>query len=270
MWFTMSELIRQGVRFPAGYTPITEIGTLYAEMGMDFGILPLRAGENHDLGSVRERALLILGGEAHLEWDGGSQEISRNSLFDELPWCLHVPSGCNCVVSAGGRGAELAVQAADNPRSFFPRLYAPADCRVERRGEGTMNETSTRFVRTIFDDSNAPQAELVLGEVITFPGKWSSYPPHHHPQPEIYHYRFLPRQGFGFTAVGEQAFLLRHCDTVLIHGGEDHPQVAAPGYAMYYIWLIRHLEGERYGTPEFTPEHQWVTDRKAKIWPSES
>jgi 5-deoxy-glucuronate isomerase len=270
MKFQMSELIRQVAGFPTGYTPITEIGTRHPEMRMDFGILRLQSGESRDLGAARECALLMLDGEARLEWDGGSGEISRDSLFDQLPWCLHVPSGCDCVVSAGSRGAELAVQATDNTNSFPPRLYAPGDCRVERRGEGTMNETSTRFVRTIFDDRNAPQAELVLGEVIDFPGRWSSYPPHHHPQPEIYHYRFLPEQGFGLTAVGEQAFLLRHCDTVLIHPGEDHPQVAAPGYAMYYIWLIRHLEGERYDTPEFTREHRWVTEPNAKIWPSEA
>jgi 5-deoxy-glucuronate isomerase len=236
-------------------------------MGMDFGILRLRAGETRDLHGDRERAVLLMQGEARIEWEGGRAEGSRSSLFDELPWCLHLPAGCGCAVSAGSSGAELAVHAAENPRVFEPRLYEPADCRAEQRGEGTMRETATRVVRTIFDDSNAPFANLVLGEVITFPGKWSSYPPHHHPQPEIYHYRFLPEGGFGLTAVGEQAFVLRHGDTVLIHAGEDHPQAAAPGYAMYYIWVIRHLEAQRYGTPEFTRDHEWVAERNARIWP---
>jgi 5-deoxy-glucuronate isomerase len=172
-----------------------------------------------------------------------------------------------CTVKAGEQGSEIALQAAENPRTFAPRLYGPGDCRVEQRGKGTMRETATRSVRTIFDDANAPYANLVLGEVINFPGMWSSYPPHHHPQPEIYHYRFLPDRGFGLTAIGEQALVPRHGDTVLIHPGEDHPQVAAPGYAMYYIWVIRHLEGRRYGTPEFTQDHEWVADSKAEIWP---
>jgi 5-deoxy-glucuronate isomerase len=263
----MSGLVRQEKAFPAGHTAITEIGGRHAEMGMGFGILRLAPGQRHNLRNSGERAVLLMGGEALLEWDGGRQQVSRGSLFDDLPWCLHVPSGCACGVTAGVQGAELALQAAENPRTFAPRLFAPVDCRAERRGEGTLRETSTRIVRTIFDDSNAPESNLVLGEVINFPGKWSSYPPHHHPQPEIYHYRFLPEQGFGLTVVGEQAFLLRHGDTILIHPGEDHPQTAAPGYAMYYIWLIRHIEGDRYGTPESTPDHLWAADPQAKIWP---
>ena len=38
---------------------------------------------------------------------------------------------------------------------------------------------------------------------------------------------------------------------------------------MFYVWLIRHLEEDRYGIPEFTPEHRWVTDPEARIWPQE-
>jgi 5-deoxy-glucuronate isomerase len=101
---------------------------------------------------------------------------------------------------------------------------------------------------------------------VTAPGKWSSYPPHHHPQPEIYHYRFAPRQGFGLTAIGEETHQVRHNDTVLIRDTQDHPQVSAPGYAMWYIWVIRHLDGNRYGIPTFTPEHTWVQDSGARIW----
>jgi 5-deoxy-glucuronate isomerase len=58
---------------------------------------------------------------------------------------------------------------------------------------------------------------------------------------------------------------------VKILEGVSHPQVAAPGYAMYYLWVIRHLDGNRYGeksaTPIFEPEHRWVTEKGAVIWP---
>jgi len=36
---------------------------------------------------------------------------------------------------------------------------------------------------------------------------------------------------------------------------------------MYYLWVIRHLEGRRYITPTFAPEHGWLMDPKAEIWP---
>ena len=86
------------------------------------------------------------------------------------------------------------------------------------RGAGA----AARIVRTVFDDTNAPRASLVLGEVVALPGHWSSYPPHHHPQPEIYHYRFHPAQGLAFAAVGERAFTIRAGDTTLIRRGEVH------------------------------------------------
>ena len=260
-------LIHHAGDFPQGYTPITAIAGPHPDMLMDFGILKLAAGGRHESAAAQERAYLLLGGEVQLEWDAGSRRVARGSLFDQSPWCLHLPAGGRAVLTAGGAGAELAVQAAANPARFPARLYTPEECASEERGKGTLRETSTRIVRTVFDDSSAPHSNLVLGEAVTYPGKWSSYPPHHHPQPEIYHYRFLPAGGFGLTAIGPRAYLLAHGDTVLIREGEVHPQTAAPGYAMYYLWVIRHLEGRRYRTPTFLPEHTWTMDPKARIWP---
>jgi len=47
--------------------------------------------------------------------------------------------------------------------------------------------------------------------------------------------------------------------------------VTAPGYAMWYLWVIRHLDGNRYVTPYFVDEHRWVMDKDAEFWaiPSE-
>jgi 5-deoxy-glucuronate isomerase len=260
-------LIRQPEGFSYGYIPITESGGRHSETLMDFGILRLRPGDRVDSSAGLERAYLLLDGEVELAWGGGERRIQRHSLFDEPPWCLQLPAGATVTITAGAREAELAYQATANPASFAPRLHSPQECREEERGKGTMREAATRIVRTIFDDSNAPHSNLVLGEAVTYPGRWSSYPPHHHPQPEIYHYRFLPAHGFGLTAIGEQAHVLHNGDTVLIREGEAHPQVSAPGYAMYYLWVIRHLEGNRYVTPTFVPEHRWVMDPRAKIWP---
>jgi 5-deoxy-glucuronate isomerase len=237
-------------------------------MLMDFGALRLGPGESYSSETGDERAFLLSSGEVLFSWPGGSAKASRLSLFDEAPSVLHLPAGARAGIEAGPKGAELYLLATANEASFEPRFYRPSDCRDEERGKGTMGETSTRIVRTVFDDSNAPRAKLVLGEVITCPGKWSSYPPHHHPQPEIYHYRFLPERGFGLTAIGEEAYLLRDRDTVLIEGGKDHPQTSAPGYAMWYLWAIRHLDADRYRAPwpETTKEHAWVTAPNARIW----
>jgi 5-deoxy-glucuronate isomerase len=251
--------------FPFGYTPIAGVGGRYAETLMDFGILRLRAGETWRSTPGRERALLLLSGALELAWGGGSARVTRRSYFDEAPWCLSLPAEGEAAITAR-EDSEISLHATENPRTFSARLFTPEECRSEERGKGTMRETSTRIVRTIIEDPRASWSNLVLGEVITYPGKWSSYPPHHHPQPEIYHYRIRPEQGFGLTAIGDRGLVLHDRDTVVIPAGAVHPHAAAPGYAMFYVWVIRHLDGNRYGVPTFVPEHKWVTDPNAEIW----
>ena len=256
--------------FIQGYNAVTDEAESAGGTMMDFGILLLGAGERYECQLAKERAFLVMNGRLAFTFEGATKPAERRSLFDEPPVVLHVPSGASVSI-LGETAAEIAVFRTTNAKTFVPRFYEKTDTRDEYRGAGTMGETSTRIVRTTFDDQNAPDANLVLGEVITFPGKWSSYPPHHHPQPEIYHYRFLPEQGFGFAMVGDEVFKVKHGDTVKILDDASHPQAAAPGYAMYYIWTIRHLAdcryGERSATPIFEPEHRWVTQNGAVIWP---
>ena len=260
--------------FRQGYTPITDLDDPYERNTlMKFGILKLESDESYFFSARYEKALLLLTGSVKFSWGSGESNLaseasaSRTSLFDENPACLHLPEGINVTVTAENLESELVIVQTQNGRSFKEMYFPPGECRIELRGAGTMRETSTRIVRTIFDQSNRPEANLVLGEVIDYPGKWSSYPPHHHPQPEIYHYRFLPENGFGFAMLGNDVVKVQHGDTVLILNDASHPQVSAPGYAMYYVWVIRNLDGNPYGTPIFEPEHTWVQKPDAKIWP---
>lgn len=247
---------------------------------MDFMILLLDEGDSIVFKEKLEKAILLMKGKVEFACNAASDGTAemkkiagpRASYFNEDPWCFHCPSTTNVTISSLEGNSELAIVMTPNERQFAPHLYVPEECQSEMRGKGTMQETSTRIVRTIFDKSNAPDANLVLGEVINYPGKWSSYPPHHHPQPEIYHYRFLPEQGFGFSMLGEDAVQVKNGDTVLIFD-VAHSQTSAPGYAMYYIWPIRHLDGNPYGadygTPIFDENHAWVMDEtnQGKIWP---
>ncbi len=270
--------IKHKQAFKRGYEPLVTRSGPASDMLMDFGHLELKAGDAWASPAgqpVGERAILLALGSVEFSWDDGrggrvTAKASRSSLFDENPTVLSLPESASAEVRAV-TDAELYVVSTDNPKDFPARLYLPDECFGEERGKGAMRETSTRIVRTTFDDRNATHSNLVIGEVVGVPGRWSSYPPHHHPQPEIYHYRFLPEQGFGLTEIGETAYMLQNRDTILIRDGQDHPQVTAPGYAMWYLWVIRHLEGNRYGTPEFNPDHVWVADPEADIWdlPSE-
>jgi 5-deoxy-glucuronate isomerase len=249
-----------------GLSWIARAGEAELDTGMNFGLFRLSDGETFDSIRGNERAFLLLSGPVELSWEGERASAERRSLFDERPTVLHVDASARVEIVARGE-AELALVETANERAFAARLFTPGTLlEEERRGEGLVGEAAFRLVRTVFDDRNRPESDLVLGEVVNLPGRWSSWPPHHHPQPEIYHYRFDRPHGYGHGELGREVFRIADGDTLKILGGADHAQVAAPGYAMWYLWAIRHLPGARYTAPEFTEEHRWTMAPGAAAW----
>jgi 5-deoxy-glucuronate isomerase len=260
---------RPGPAFPAGCTSVVRSGPRRpdpAGMGLTFDVLRLRAGAVHREQTDRETVFVLLDGGVAGEWGGTAVRASRRSLFDEEPTAFHCGAGTAVALRAAGRGAEFAVIRATNPRALPVRIYPPAETITEDRGAGLAQGACRRLVRTIFDYSTRPDSALVVGEVVNFPGRWSSYPGHHHPQPELYHYRFTQPQGYGHAEIGEAVFKVRHGDTTLIPGGLDHAQVSAPGYGMYYLWVVRHLPRRPYKGFVFSPEHTWLLDPRKQGW----
>lgn len=250
-----------------GYTSLTNQVDQHPDMLQEIGIYRMFENETVVLfDEKQESAILLLEGKATIEWNDNLVEVVRKSVFDENPWCLHVPKGIRVAVVAL-EGTEVLVQKTDNNHVFEVKLYTPEECTSVFAGEGVWNGTAERVIRTIFDYSNAPYSNLVIGEVISYPGKWSSYPPHHHTQPEVYYYRFDKPQGFGCAMVGDEAYRLEHNSVVTIPGDLDHPQATAPGYAMYFCWMIRHLENNPWNDRVIEKEHEWLLDPEAKIWP---
>lgn len=250
-----------------GYTAITEIDGKHGDMQQDIGIYKLQAGKAETISETRkETAVLLLEGNVRLEWNGESVEICRGSVFEDNPWCLHVPKGIDIIVTAF-TDSEVLVQKTDNENSFEAKLYTPEECESTVAGEGVWNGTAERVIRTIFDYNNAPYSNLVIGEVISYPGRWSSYPPHHHDQPEVYYYRFDKPQGFGCAMVGQEAYRVEHNSYITIPGDLDHPQATAPGYVMYFCWMIRHLKNNPWTDRVMEEEHKWLLEPDAKIWP---
>ena len=261
-------IVKQGRPFKYGLTAITEQHGQHRDMLLDFGILKLKQGEEQHFKSGRERAFLLIEGRVTFIWNGHEETVTRYSCFDEAPYALHVAQDVEVLIKTETE-CEICVEQVDNDTVFAPKLYRQEDIRTDVFGAGTLNDTSLRSVRTVFDGEINPASNMVLGEVINHPGKWSSYPPHDHPQPEIYHYRFFPSQGFGISVLDDEAHLVTHGDTTLIRPDRTHSQGAAPGYAMYYIWMIPHLPGKRWlpTTRYFRQEHKWLLEPEVTIWP---
>lgn len=255
--------------FQMGRTVITDHRDGNEPTGIGVSVWRLRAGERVSVKFDNEAAWLLMDGAVSLTVDGTARSWSRASLFDEHPSCVHGARGTALDVAAE-TDAEFTVYECDNEASFPLEVYEPSAGVDEPRGKGQVGGTCLRFVRTIFDDTNSsPDAQLVLGEVITMPGKWSSYPPHHHSQPEIYHYRFTDPRGWGHGELDDDVLKIRPFDSVRIMDKKTHAQVAAPGYGMYYAWIIRHLPNDRYGIPHFVEEHAWTMEKGADFWQPE-
>lgn len=254
-------------KFITGRNAICAVNGKHSEMMMDIDVLELRKSSVETLHSeTKETAVLLVKGEISVTWQGQTAVMKRSSEFDENPWSLHVPKNVDLNVSAVSDSIVL-VQCTENSRDFAPKLYRPEDCRSDVFGEGEWNGTARRIVRTVFDYENEPESNMVLGEVITWPGKWSSYPPHHHPQPEVYYYRFDRPQGFGLCLNGDKAYKITDNSYAAITGGDVHPQTSAPGYAMYYAWMIRHLEGNPWRDRIVDKDHEWLCQKGIAIWP---
>ena len=138
-------------------------------------------------------------------------------------------------------------------------MYTPDTVQTQHAGcHGELLGCMEREIKTFFDHDNAPFSNMVLGEVLNHPGKWSSYPPHHHPQPEVYFYRFDYPQGFGAGFANGEIYQTGHNGLSVINHG-FHSQTAAPGYAMCYAWGIRHLEGDPWMKTRIDDEaHEWL------------
>lgn len=249
------------IKPPSGGFPFGETALCHEtdDVALDCAIVRQRAGETIARTDAKECAWLLLDGTVAARAGEQHATIARTSLFDERPSVVHAGPGTEVALHAV-TDVEWLLARASNAQGFAPRIFTPADCASEPRGQGLVQDACLRVVRLVFDLDNRPESQLVLGEVINLAGRWSSFPPHHHGQPELYHYRFTKPQGYGHAELGDEVLKVRSHDTVKITGGVDHPQVAAPGYGMYYAWIVRHRAHDPYRGFTFAPEHAWILE----------
>ena len=234
---------------------------------MDIGIQKIAAGERNTFHSLeKESAYLLLDGEVEFKWSGNRKLGKRNSVFDEMATVLHVPCGTEVCIDAL-TDSEILIQKTLNHNKFEPHFYEPMNLGEEVFSDKVWGNTANRLVRRIFDYFNAPYSNMVMGETINLPGKWSSYIPHSHDQPEVYYYRFNGEHGFGAGFIEDTAYKIQNNSALCIPGGCIHPQTSAPGYAMYFCWMIRHLVDNPWTTRNDDERYLWLLKQDVKIWP---
>jgi 5-deoxy-glucuronate isomerase len=194
-----------------------------------------------------EVCLVLLSGLASVAWSPGQARRlrlgPRRDVFTGYPHAVYLPPGTTFELTAS-RQTEIAVCQSPTTKQLGGRIIGPADCGLEVRGGGN----ATRQIIDILPPSAAADRLLVC-EVLTPAGNWSSYPPHKHDrhQPpieadleETYYYRFSARDGYGLQRlyarddVNDQTIRVQDRDLVIVRDGY-HPFVAAPGSHAYYL-----------------------------------
>jgi len=231
-----------------------------------FEVLRLSAGEN-----VRRRAggeevcLVVLSGSCTVSADGDEWRISgRESVFDGPPHALYLPPDVDYGIQAE-TDLDVAVCSAPAERGAGPQLVRPQDIEVEIRGYGNLE----REVRPILMEDR-PAERLLVVEVITPNGHYSSYPPHKHDEEnppderyleETYYHRIKPEQGFGLQRVYTEDHTLDETlafgdgDVVLVPKGY-HVVSAPPGYDLYYLNVM--AGPQREWKIKNDPDHEWL------------
>lgn len=252
-----------------GEKKLAEIGKLNADMLMDISVFNLKSGQKKTFFQPdKEIAVLLIDGEINIKADVFCERAVRRGLFNDLPTTVHVCRGTEIEITAYV-DSRIMYQATENGADFPAKIYRKEDVIQTVSCEGLWENTAVRDVNTIFDKDNAPYSNMVIGEVLARQGRWWSYVPHSHPQPEVYYYEFERPEGFGACFIGETAHTIKDGSCGCFKGGNTHVQVTAPGFPMYNIWMIRHLDGDPWlKTRNVDPRYTWL-ESECKFVPKE-
>jgi 5-deoxy-glucuronate isomerase len=222
---------------------------------LSFSARKLRQGERwqHET-TDSELALVLLGGTASITSSRGRWEQvgRRPDVFSGMPYTLFLPSDTEFEVQALTPELDFAYGWAAAQEQHPPRLITPDQVGIEIRGGGNVTRQINNMIPPGF-----PCQRLVVVEVYTPSGNWSSYPPHKHDQhrvgpdgalleadlEEVYFYKIDKPEGYAYQRIytpdGRRDELILARDSHLVLSPEGyHPVVSAPGYTTYYLNML--------------------------------
>jgi 5-deoxy-glucuronate isomerase len=206
---------------------------------------------------------VLLEGKCTVDADGERFELGpRAGVFASLPWTIYLPRDTGYRMEGE---AQLAIASAPASRRLEPVLQTPEEVDVEVRGAGNATRQINNMIQPGF-----PAERILVVEVLTPGGSWSSYPPHKHDEhrpptevvlEEVYYYRAPAPQAFGVQRLYSESrgldltLTVRDGDLLLVPYGY-HPFSAAPGYDFYYL---NALAGDRHSmAASDDPDLAWV------------
>jgi 5-deoxy-glucuronate isomerase len=268
----MNSLLRHPVGTTGKVHDITPENAGWGYVG--FGLYRLGAGETAaEVTGGREVILVVVEGKARVTGAGRDwgELGARMDVFEATPpHCLYLPEGSDWQAVAT-TPCTLAVCSAPGTGRHVAARIGPEGISLTPRGKGT----NTRHINNIAMENRDVAGSLLVTEVFTPAGHWSSYPPHRHDEDdfprmtyleETYYHRLNPSQGFGIQRVWtedgslDETMAVADHDVVLVPKGH-HPCGAPYGYDMYYLNV---MAGPRRAWRFVNhPDHAWIAERDA-------
>jgi len=239
---------------------------------VEFKLIDLTPGAKYkeDLGK-KECCIVALTGKVNLtDTEQTFNNIgTRKSVFEKIPTdSVYVSNDRTFEVEAVSQ-ARIALCYSPSEKQLPTRLIKASDNIIENRGKGN----NKRLVHNILPDSDPTANSLLVVEVYTDSGNWSSYPPHKHDKDnlpeeslleETYYHELNPRQGFVFQRVYtddrslDETMTVENEDVVMVPVGY-HPVGVPEGYTSYYLNVM--AGPTRVWKFYNDPDHEWILKR---------
>jgi len=202
---------------------------------------------------------------------------SRTNVFAGAAHVLYLPRRTEFSIAAEQAG-EYAVAWAPTDQDHDPWLIRPEQVNRYVRG----GDQASRQINDLLPPGS-PVHRLVLVEVYTPGGNWSSYPPHKHDRhrvdpggvlveadlEEVYYYKIERPEGYAFqwiyTDLNSPLHQAGHPIDALVRAENDcvvlvpegyHPVASPPGYTTYYLNV---LAGSAQSLANYEdPRYAWV------------
>jgi 5-deoxy-glucuronate isomerase len=223
----------------------------YGRIILGGGDAPLQfASGEHEIG------LVCLNGSGVISVDGQSHTLGR---YD----ALYVPRDTEISVAPCLEGCDFAEIAAPVSSRHPVQVVRFADVQQDPGLHFEAGGPSAKRDLNVLIGKNVQASRIMAGVTFSQPGNWTSWPPHEHAAmlEEAYLYIDMPAPAFGVQLVytdarePELATIVREGDVVLMPQGY-HPNVAAPGGAINFLWMMaanRENDDRQYGVVNVHP-----------------
>lgn len=165
--------------------------------------------------------------------DGTAFELAgRTGVFGSVTDFAYVPCASGALISSASGGRFALPSARTEQGGHSARYGRKEDVPVELRGAGVCSRQVNNYCLPGTFDAE----QLLVCEVLTPGGNWSSYPPHKHDE-------------------------ARPGDTVPVPHGRHGPSIAAPGYDLYHLYHLNVMAGPGQDRARLIcddPAHGWV------------